>query len=398
MRDVYLDHYAANPVLPDVLDAMLPFFSIDFGNPSSLHTRGDIAKQAVEEAREQVASLISAPAEGLLFTSSGTEANNLAIKGIAGSARKKGNHIVASNIEHFSVLNSIATLEKAGYESTLVEVDEFGMVDPEAVKAAIRDETVLVSVMAANGEIGTIEPIKEIAAIARERGVPFHTDAVAAAGYVPLDVEELGIDALSLASDQLYGPKGSGALWVRKGMRVMPQMDGGVQEGGRRGGTENVPGIVGMGKAAELAATQRDERSEKLSTLRDALLDGLPKAAQYVTVTGHPTRRLPWNASFAVQFIEGEGMLLFLDSSGIAVSSGSACTSRALKGSHVLAACGIPPEKAQGSLLFSFGLENVPEDVDYVLEVLPPIIDRLRKMSPLYDKFLKEGGGGNGDI
>jgi len=398
MRDVYLDHYAANPILQDVLDVMLPFFSVDFGNPSSLHSRGDAAKQAVEEAREQVAALINAPAEGLLFTSSGTEANNLAIKGIASAAKRKGNHIVASNIEHFSVLNSIATLEKAGYTSTLVEVDEFGVVDPGAVAEAIRDDTVLVSVMAANGEIGTIEPIREIAEIARDRGVPFHTDAVAAGGIVPIDVEELGIDAISLASDQMYGPKGSGALWVRKGVRLIPQMDGGVQEGGRRGGTENVPGIVGMGKAAELAAAQLGERSTKLVKLRDALIDGLPKAAPYVTLTGHPTKRLPWNASFAVQFIEGEGMLLFLDSSGIAVSSGSACTSRALKGSHVLAACGIPPEKAQGSLLFSFGLENVPEDVDYVLEVLPPIIDRLRKMSPLYDKFLKEGGGGNGDI
>lgn len=398
MRDVYLDHYAANPVLPEVLDAMLPFFSEDFGNPSSLHSKGDAARQAVEEARGQVAALINAAGEELIFTASGTESNNLAIKGIAGAAKHRGNHIVVSAIEHFSVLNSVATLEKAGFASTLVGVDEHGLVDPAAVRQAITDETVLISVMAANGEIGTIEPIKEVAAVARERGIPIHTDAVAAAGSIPLDVTDLGVDALSLASDMLYGPKGSAALWVRDGLRIVPRLDGGVQEGGRRGGTENVPAMVGMGKAAEIAASRMRVRSERLTSLRDALIEGLPRMVPHVTVTGHPSRRLPWNASFAVRFVEGEGMLLFLDSSGIAVSSGSACTSRALKGSHVLTACGIPAERAQGSLLFSFGLENEPEDVDYILGVLPPIIDRLRKMSPLYDKFIKEGGGGNGDI
>ena len=398
MRDVYLDHYAANPVLPEVLDAMLPFFSEDFGNPSSLHGKGDAARQAVEEARGQVAALINAAGEELIFTASGTESNNLAIKGIAGAAKRRGNHIVVSAIEHFSVLNSVATLEKAGFASTLVDVDEHGLIDPAAVRQAITDETVLISVMAANGEIGTIEPIKEVAAIARERGIPIHTDAVAAAGSIPLDVTDLGVDALSLASDMLYGPKGSAALWVRDGLRIVPRLDGGVQEGGRRGGTENVPAMVGMGKAAEIAASRMRVRSERLTSLRDALIEGLPRMVPHVTVTGHPSRRLPWNASFAVRFVEGEGMLLFLDSSGIAVSSGSACTSRALKGSHVLTACGIPAERAQGSLLFSFGLENEPEDVDYILGVLPPIIDRLRKMSPLYDKFIKEGGGGNGDI
>jgi cysteine desulfurase len=392
MPEVYLDHYAGTPVLPEVVDAMLPFLRDDFGNPSSLHGWGDRARMAVEDAREKVAALIGASPEEVIFTSGGTEANNMAVKGIAWAARRKGSHVVVSATEHFSVLHAANTLEKFGFEVTPVPVDEHGQVEPQAVLGAVTPETVLVSIMTANGEVGTIQPIGEIAAAIREKGVPLHTDAVAAAGSIPLDVGELGVDALSLASDRLSGPKGTGALWVRAGLRMMPLLDGGVQEGGRRGGTENVPGIVGMGKAAELAARELDERAARLSSLRDALIEGLPAAIPRLHLTGHPTNRLPWNASFVVEFIEGEGMLLFLDQSGIAVSSGSACTSRALKGSHVLAACGVPSEIAQGSLLFSFGLENKPEDVRYVLDVLPPIVERLRKMSPLYDKFLKQGG------
>jgi cysteine desulfurase len=393
MPEVYLDHYAATPVLDEVVEAMQPYLSEQFGNPSSLHSRGDAARIAVDEARELVAGLLGAEPDEIIFTSGGTEANNLAVKGIAFAARKKGNHVVVSAVEHFSVLHAARTLEKFGFDVTEVGVDGYGMVDPEEVRAAITTDTVLVSVMAANGEIGTIQPVKEIALIAAEKGVPFHTDAVAAAGYIPLGVNDIGASAVSIASDLLYGPKGAGALWVKKGQRLMPLLDGGVQEGGRRGGTENVPGIVGMGKAAELAARDLEGRAEALRGMSAALIGRLPEAIPRLKVTGHPERRLPWNASFAVEFIEGEGMLLFLDQKGIAVSSGSACTSRALKGSHVLSACDIPAEVAQGSLLFSFGIGNSLEDVDYVLETLPPIVERLRQMSPLYDKFIKQGGG-----
>ncbi|MHB8894411.1 MAG: cysteine desulfurase family protein [Candidatus Geothermincolia bacterium] len=393
MPEVYLDHYAATPVLPEVALAMRPFLTDEFGNPSSLHSRGDEARLALDEARGQVAGLIGADPEELIFTSGGTEANNTAVKGIAWMARRKGTHVVVSAVEHFSVLHAARTLEKFDFEVTEVPVDDFGMVDPDEVASAIRDDTVLVSVMTANGEVGTVQRIKEISGVTRSRGVPFHTDAVAAAGSIPLDVKELGVDAMSIASDILYGPKGSGALWVRKGVRLMPLLDGGIQESGRRGGTENMPGIVGMGMAAELAAGDLSARAEKLSGLRDRLIAGLLERIPRLRLTGHPTERLPWNASFVVEFIEGESMLLFLDQKGIAVSSGSACTSRALKGSHVLTACAIPAEIASGSLLFSLGIENGPGDIDYVLETLPPIVDRLRQMSPLYAKYLKEGGG-----
>jgi len=392
MRDVYLDHYAATPVIAEAVQAMAPYLDDRFGNPSSLHRWGDAGREALEEARERVASLLGADPAEIIFTSGGTEANNTAIKGIALAARKKGNHVIVSEIEHFSVLYAARTLEKLGFEVTEVGVDSDGVVDPAAVSEAVRPDTVLISVMTANGEIGTIQPVKEIAAVASREGIAFHSDAVAAAGYLPLDVNDLGVDALSIASDLFYGPKGAGALWVRHGLRLMPLLDGGTQEGGRRGGTENVPGVVGMGVAARLAGEGLEERAGRLSSMRDSLIENLPRAIPHLRLTGHPTHRLPWNASFTVEFIEGEGMLLFLDQAGIAVSSGSACTSRALKGSHVLSACGLPAEIAQGSLLFSFGLDNRPEDVDYVLEVLPPIVERLRKMSPLYDKFLKTGG------
>jgi cysteine desulfurase len=393
MAEVYMDHYAATPVLAEVADAMRPYLTEDFGNPSSLHQRGDTAREALYAAREQVAALIGAQPEEITFVSGGTEANNTAVKGVSWAARRKGNHLVVSSVEHFSVLNAARTMAKFDFEMTEVGVDDYGMVDPEDVRAAIRDDTVLVSVMAANGEIGTVQRTADIAAVAREKGVPFHTDAVAAAGYIPLNVTDLGVDAMSIASDLLYGPKGAGALWVRKGLRLMPLLDGGIQEDGRRGGTENMPGIVGMGKAAELAARDLASRAEGLTALRDRLIKGLMETIPRLRLTGHPSTRLPWNASFLVEFIEGESMLLFLDQKGISVSSGSACTSRALKGSHVLTACDVPAELASGSILFSLGLENTPEDIDYVLESLPPIVERLRQMSPLYAKYLKEGGG-----
>ncbi len=395
MRTVYLDNVATTPLLPEVRQAMLPFLDGSFGNPSSLHRWGDPAREAVETARSSVADLIGATAEEIIFTGSGTESNNLAVKGLAMARQERGRHVIVSAVEHFSVLHSARTLEKWGFEVSLVPVDKYGLVDPEDVRRAIRKDTVLISVMHANGEVGTIEPISHIAGIARESDVVFHTDAVATVGNVPVNLKELGVDALSLAANQFYGPKGAGALWLRRGVRIMPLLDGGVQEGGRRGGTENVPAIVGLGKAADLAAAGMAGRTNHLRGLRDRLLAELPARVDHVVVTGHPTNRLPGHASFCVEFIEGESMLMLLDSKGVAVSSGSACTSRALKASHVLIAMGLPHEVAQGSILFTFGIENGQADIDYVLEAMPPIVDRLRQMSPLYAKFIREGRGGN---
>lgn len=394
MRKVYLDNVATTPLLPEVREAMLPFLGEVFGNPSSLHDWGDVARQAVDAARSQVAELIGANDEEVIFTGSGTESNNFAVKGLALAQQSKGKHVVVSAVEHFSELHSARTLEKWGFEMTQVPVDKYGLVNPEDVKRSIRKDTILVSVMHANGEVGTIEPIKEIAKIAKENNVVFHTDAIATAGTIPVDVKELGVDALSLAGNQFYGPKGVGALWVRRGVRIMPFLDGGVQEGGRRAGTENVPAIVGLGKAAELAKANMAARMKQLILLRDRLLKELPAKIEHVMVTGHPQNRLPGHASFCVEFIEGESMLMFLNIEGIAVSSGSACTSRALKASHVLIAMGISHELAQGSLLCTFGLDNTNEDVDYMLKVLPPIVERLRQMSPLYSKFIKASKGG----
>jgi cysteine desulfurase len=395
MRKVYLDHSAANPILPEVREAMLPYLGDLFGNPSSLHDWGDPAREAVDKAREQVSSLIgSSDPEEVIFTANGTESNNFAVKGLALALQSKGKHIIISAIEHFSVMNSARTLEKMGFEITLVPVDKFGVVNPEEVRKNIRPDTILVSIMHANGEVGTIEPIQEIAKITREKKIVFHTDAVATCGVIPLNVKELGVDALSLAGNQFYGPKGSGALWIRRGVRIMPLLDGGIQEGGRRAGTEDVPAIVGMGQAAELAAKDMSNRIQKLVPMRDKLLAQLPDKVGHVLVTGHPQNRLPGLASFCVEFVEGESMLMLLNSQGVAVSSGSSCTSRALKASHVLIAMGLSHEIAQGSILFTVGLENSIEDIDYVSEVMPPIVDRLRQMSPLYSKFIKAGKGG----
>ena len=389
MRKAYLDNAATTAILPQVLEAMLPYLKDVYGNPQSLHEWGDKAREAIEDARGKVAALIGAQPEEIIFTSSGTEANNFAIKGLAMAQQSKGKHIVVSAIEHFSVLHSARTLEKWGFEMTQVPVDRHGVADPDAVARSLRKDTVLVSIMHANGEVGTIQPIREIARLAKEAGALFHTDAVATAGTIPVDVRELELDALSLAGNQFYGPKGVGALWLKRGVRIMPYLDGGVQEAGRRAGTENVPAIVGLGRAAELARAEMDSRMEHLLALRDKLIGGILSGIEHTVLTGHPTQRLPGNASFCIQFIEGEAMLMLLSLQGIAASSGSACTSRALKASHVLTAMGIPPEVAQGSLLFSLGRENTVEDVDYVLEALPPIVDRLRQMSPLYAKFLK---------
>ncbi|MDP6494891.1 MAG: cysteine desulfurase family protein, partial [Dehalococcoidia bacterium] len=380
------------PLLPEVVDAMLPYLKDCYGNPSSLHSWGDEPRDALEKARAQVASLIGSPPEGIIFTASGSEANNMAVKGIAFARQNKGKHIVISAIEHFSVLQAAKRLEKWGFQTTLVPVDRYGVVDPGLVAKSIRKDTILVSVMHANSEVGTVEPIKDIAAVVKDSGAVFHTDAVATAGTLPVDINDLGVDAISLAANQFHGPKGAGALWLRKGVSIIPLIDGGVQEGGRRAGTDNVPAIVGMGKASEIAVTDLRSRIERLIPLRDSLL-GIPARIGHVIATGHPTQRLPNNASICIEFIEGESVLMHLNIRGVAASSGSACTSRALKASHVLIAMGLSHEIAQGSLLMTLGKNNTQEDVDYVLETLPPIVDRLRQMSPLYAKFLKEQQG-----
>jgi len=396
MTRAYLDHSAAAPLLPEVREAMMPYLDMDFGNPLSLHDWGDAPRDALEEARKQVAALIGAAnVEEIIFTASGTESNNFAIKGLALAQQNKGKHIVISAIEHFSVMNSAKFMEKLGYEVSEVPVDKNGLVDPENVKRALRPDTVLVSIMHANGEVGTIQPLAEISKITKERKIVFHTDAVATGGIIPVNVKELGVDALSLAGNPFYGPKGSAALWVRRGVRILPLLDGGIQEGGRRAGTEDIAAIIGMGKAAEIAVRDMADREQKL--IRDRLINGLPSKIPHVVVTGDLIKRLPGHASFCVEFIEGEGMLMLLNSQGVAVSSGSSCTSRALKASHVLLAMGYSHEIAQGSLLFTMGFQNKPEDIDYVLNVMPPIVDKLREMSPVYSKFVKAQKGGQGN-
>ncbi len=394
MPQVYLDNAATTPLLPQVRQAMMPYLEEAFGNPSCIHDWGDAAREALATAREQVAGLIGGSPKEIIFTSSGTESNNLAIKGLALAHQKKGKHIVVSAIEHFSVLHSTKTLQKQGFEVTEVPVDKHGLIDPDEVKKSLRPDTVLVSIMHANGEVGTIEPIKAIAAAVKDSDAVFHTDAVATAGTIPVDVEAMGVDALSLAGSQFYGPKGAGALWLRRGVRLIPLLDGGVQEDGRRAGTENVPAIAGLGKATEIAAAEMNNRIKQLTPLRDRLLKELPAAIEHMIVTGHPVSRLPGNASFCVEFIEGESMLMLLNAQGIAVTSGSACTSKALKASHVLIALGLSHEIAQGSLLLSLGIDNTSADIDHVLKEMPPIVDRLRQMSPLYAKFIKESKGG----
>lgn len=387
MRSVYLDNASTTPVHPEVVEVMLPYLSEHFGNSQSLHDFGEEPRNALALARQQVADLVGAQPEEIIFTASGSEANNLALKGLAQAYQKKGNHIVVSAIEHFSVLYAAKTLTKSGFEVTEVPVDQHGLVDPVEVAKAIRPQTILVSVMLANNEIGTIEPVTEIARVCQEKEVVFHTDAVAAAGNVPVDVNKLGASALSLAGNQFYGPKGAAALYLKKGTRLTPQIDGGIQEEGKRAGTENVPAIVGLGKAAEIALLEMNRHIQQLQPLRDKLISGLTAQIEETALTGHPELRLPGHASICTKFVEGESMLMLLNMEGIAASSGSACTSRALKASHVLLAIGIPHEVAHGSLVFTLGTNTSADDIDYVLEKLPPIVDRLRQMSPLYRKY-----------
>ncbi len=385
MEKIYLDHASCTPTHPLVVEAMVDAIKNTYGNPSNLHHFGQVAGKAVTTARGEVASLIGAKAEEIIFTSSGSEANNFAIRGLSTANKKKGKHIITSEIEHFSILNPLKKMRKMGFEITHVPVDKYGMIDPEDVAKAITPETALVSIMHANSEIGTIEPIEEIGKIVKNKGITFHVDAVASAGSVPVDVDTIMADAISLAGNQFYGPPGAGALYLREKTRIVPFIEGGVQEGGRRAGTENIPGIVGMGKAAELAKKEMDTRMGAIKPLRDKLLNGLMNSVDSIYLNGHPEKRLPNNINISIEYIEGESILLFLDMKGIAVSSGSACTSRSLKSSHVLSSIGVEDAVAQGSILFSLGIDNSEAQIEYVLETVPPIIKRLRAMSPLYE-------------
>jgi cysteine desulfurase len=383
MRTIYLDHAATTPTRPEVVKAMLPYFTDAFGNPSSIHFLGQEAKGAIEEARTKVAELIDARSEEIVFTSGGTEADNFALKGVVYANEHKGNHIITSSIEHHAVMEVCKFLERRGFRITRLPVDKYGLVDPQDVKRAITDKTILISVMHANNQVGTIEPVEEIGKIAREARVYFHTDAVQTVGHIPVNVDELKVDLLSIAAHKLYGPKGVGALYVRKGTRLVSLMHGGEQEKRRRAGTENVPAIVGLGKAVEFAGQEMGKEAERLAYLRDKLIKGLVEKIDHIRLNGHPTRRLPNNVNVSVDFVEGESMLLNLDLEGICASTGSACSSAILEPSHVLLALGLPPEQAHGSLRLTLGRENTEADVERVLEVLPGIVARLRAMSPL---------------
>ena len=383
MKRIYLDYAATTPTDPEVVKAMLPYFTEDFGNPSSIYSYGQEAKGAVEEARVKVADLISARDEEIVFTSGGTEADNFALKGVAFANESKGNHIITSSIEHHAVIQTCKFLAGRGFLVTYLPVDEYGMVDPGEVKNAITDKTILISIMHANNEVGTMEPMTEIGRIAREAGVYFHTDAVQTVGHIPVDVNELGVDLLSMSAHKLYGPKGVGALYVRKGTKLTPFMHGGEQERRRRASTENVPGIVGFGRAAELARQEVSQEAQRLTNLRDQLIKSLLEQIDHTRLNGHPLKRLPNNINVSVDYVEGESILLNLDLEGICASTGSACSSSTLEPSHVLLAMGLPPEQAHGSLRFTLGKRTTEEDMRRVLEVLPRVVAKLRAMSPL---------------
>ena len=378
-----MDHAATTSTDVEVVKAMKPYFTLKYGNPNSIHSFGQEAREAVEEARGKVAHLIDANPAEIVFTAGGTEADNYAIKGIAWANQKKGNHIITSKIEHHAVLHSCQFLEKQGFKVTYLPVDKYGLIDPEDVKKAITDKTILVTIMHANNEIGTIEPIKEIGKVVKDAGIYFHTDSVQTIGHIPIDVNDLGVDMLSMSGHKFYGPNGVGALYLKKGTKIINLIDGGAQEKNRRAGTENVAGIVGLGKAAELAEERLTQgKGKKIVRLRDKLIKGIMDKIENVRLNGHPTKRLPGNANFCFEFIEGESMLLSLDMEGVAASSGSACTSGSLTASHVLLAIGLPPEIAHGSLRLTLGKDNTEEEVDFVIGILPGIIEKLRVLSP----------------
>jgi cysteine desulfurase len=390
-RRVNMDYSAGKPVDPRVAEEMLPYMTSHYGNPSSLHSIGQEAKNALEEARAKVAQLINAEKkESIIFTSGATESNNLAIKGVAYRYVDRGARIITSSVEHMSVLNPCKFLTTKGFQVIFVPVDKDGVVNLEALEKELDDKTTLVTIVYANGEIGTIEPVKEISKIVHSKKAYFHVDATAANGQVSIDVKNDGIDLLSLSSNDMYGPKGVGALYIKEGIRVEPLLHGGGQERGLRSGTENTPGIVGFGKAAEIARTEMQSESDRLTKLRDRMIKGLLEPIPYSFLNGHPTRRLPNNVSVRYNFIEGESMLLSLDMNGVAASSGSACTSKTLEPSHVLLATGLKHEEAHGSLMFSLGKTNTEEEADYVTSLMPGIVKRLRRMSPLTPKELNQ--------
>ena len=394
MDRIYLDNAATTAICPEALAAMLPCFAEHFGNASSIHATGRDARKVLEEARRKVADVLGAKPSEIYFTSGGSESDNWAIKGAAFGNRKKGNHIITSSIEHHAVLHTCQWLEKQGFEVTYLPVDEYGLVNPRDVEAAITDRTILISVMAANNEIGTVEPIAEIGKIAQAHKILFHCDAVQAVGAIPVDVDAWHVDMLSLSGHKFHGPKGVGALYIRTGAKVDQFLHGGAQERGRRATTENVPGIVGMAAALEKAAANLEENGIRLTWLRDKLIKGILDAIPYTRLNGHSLNRLPGNVNVSIRFVEGEALLLRLDLAGIAASSGSACTSGSLDPSHVLLAIGLPHEIAHGSLRLSLTDTNTEEEVDEVLRVLPDIVEKLRAMSPMYDDFLQSSENG----
>ena len=387
---IYLDNAATTQVYPEVLDAMLPYFTEHYGNPSAIYSFAGESKKAVDEARANVAALINARTEDIYFTGGGSESDNWALKATAEAYESKGKHIITSRIEHHAILHTCAYLEQKGYEVTYLDVDEDGKISLEELEKAIRPDTILISIMSANNEIGTIQPIKEIGKIAHDHGVLFHTDAVQAFGHIPIDVEEMNIDMLSASGHKINGPKGIGVMYIRKGVKIRSFIHGGAQERKRRAGTHNVPGIVGIGTAAKLAKENMAERSAKEIALRDHLIERVLKEIPYTRLNGHRTDRLPNNANFCFRFIEGESMLILLDQAGICGSSGSACTSGSLDPSHVLLAIGLPHEIAHGSLRMTLSEETTKEDMDYVVDNIKAIIERLRSMSPLYEDFVKK--------
>ncbi|OGS44517.1 MAG: cysteine desulfurase NifS [Elusimicrobia bacterium RIFOXYD2_FULL_34_15] len=391
MREVYFENHSNTKLDEQIFAEMLPFLKENYGNAQSMHSLGNKSKDAMENARKQAASLINCKEGEIYFTSCASESNNLAIKGIAKANQLKGKHIIVSSIEHFSVLYSARRLGQNGFDITYLPVDKYGFIYPEDLKKAIREDTILVSIQHANPEIGTIQPIEEISKIVHQRGILFHTDAVCTAGVIPVDVNKSGIDLLTLSGSQFYGPKGAAALYIKDGIKITPQIDGGIQENGRRAGTENVPCIVGFGKACEIIKKEMESNYKKVINLRDRLIQELPKAIDFVYLNGPIEKRLPNNVNFSIEFVEGEGMFLFLDQRGIYLSSGSACTSKSLKMSHVLSAVNIDPALGQGSILMTLSKYNDDQDIDYFLYEFPSIVKKLRNMSPLYSYFEKTG-------
>lgn len=387
---IYFDHGATTFVRPEVIAKMLPYFGLSYGNPSSIYNLARSAKHAVDSARATIAECINAKADEIYFTGCGSESDNWALKGVLSANKKKGNHIITSAIEHHAIISTCEYLEKQGYEVTYVPVDEFGMVNPADIEAAITDKTVLISVMFANNEIGTIEPVKEIGEIAKKHNIYFHTDAVQAVGHIPVDVEDMNIDLLSMSAHKFNGPKGIGALYIKKGVKIDNLIHGGGQEKSKRAGTENVPSIVGMAEALRLACLEMEEHNKKLIEYRDKIITEIQQTIPYVKLNGHPTKRLPGNVNFSFNYIEGESLLLSLDLKGISASTGSACASGSLDPSHVLLGIGLSHEVAHGSLRITLGYENENHEVNYLLQVLPEIVEKLRAMSPLYENVLKE--------